>query len=129
MHLSYLIHLLDCPVNLPAFSVGVLECCRNSEELPHVIHCGSSWGVGEALGLPLPSQWTWGNKQLAAEVLMLNPEPGTPETSHGSAVLVEPPSLLCLLLLILETVLQLAVELLPCFSHQGPQRPLLPVPG
>lgn len=59
MHLSCLNHLLDCTVNLPVFSVGVLECCRNSEELPHVPPCDSLYVFPGAGGSPA-SQWTWG---------------------------------------------------------------------
>lgn len=53
MHLSCLNHLLDCTVNLAAFSVGVLECCRNWRASP----CTPMWftvrlpgGWGKPLG-------------------------------------------------------------------------------
>lgn len=61
MNLSCLNHLLDCTVNLPAFSwvsLNVVETLKSFPMYPHVIHCPSSRGLREALGLP--SQWTWG---------------------------------------------------------------------
>lgn len=68
-HLSCLNPLLDCTVNLPAFSMGVLECCRNSDELPHVIHCQSSPGGGGSPWASFAITVDFGEQAVAVEAL------------------------------------------------------------